>query len=124
MNNLLLFFAFPIATIILSIVIEKILKNEFLTAASFFSIYLVLTFSAFDINFLIYAIAYTIISYITALITNIVLNRIEKNNNNYLTYENSKISDVIENNIASNNYNLNNKSGICNNQNYKYFCRK
>ena len=82
MNNLLLFFAFPIATIILSIVAQKVLKNTILTTLTFFAIYLVLTFSAFDINFLIYAIAYTILAYITATIVEFIIRRMENNNEN------------------------------------------
>ena len=56
MNTLLLFFAFPVATIILSIVLQKILRNFYLTAATFFAIYLVITFAVFDANFLVYTI--------------------------------------------------------------------
>ena len=78
MNNLLLFFAFPIATIILSISAQKILRNKILTAATFFAIYLILTFSTFDINFLIYAIIYTILAYVSALISNLVFKQVEK----------------------------------------------
>ncbi|MBP3255943.1 MAG: YbeF family protein [Clostridia bacterium] len=117
MNNLLLFFAFPIATIILSIVLQKILRNEYLTAGTFFAIYLVLTFSVFDINFLIYAIAYTILAYITALITNIVLNRIEENDTN-CSCQNNRVCTNIEN--RSNEDIINEKM----NRNYKYFCRR
>ena len=46
MNNLLLFFALPVATIILAIVFQKILRNPILTAATFFAIYLIVAFSA------------------------------------------------------------------------------
>ena len=71
MNIILLFFILPLATIILSIVLQKILRNAFLTAATFFAIYLILAFTAFDESFLVFAIAYTIISYITAVIAEI-----------------------------------------------------
>ncbi|NLC88047.1 MAG: DUF2651 family protein [Clostridiaceae bacterium] len=73
MNTLLLFFALPIATIILAIVIEKIIRNPFLTAATFFAIYLIVAFAAFDANFLVYVIAYTILAFITAIITEFIL---------------------------------------------------
>jgi len=68
MNILLLFFALPVATIILSIVLEKLLRCPVLTAATFFAIYLIITFAVFDSSFLVLVIAYTILSFITAII--------------------------------------------------------
>ena len=58
MNTLLLFFALPVATVILAIVLQKILNNPLLVAATFFAIYLVVAFTAFDASFLVYAIIY------------------------------------------------------------------
>lgn len=74
MNTLLIFFALPIATIILSIVLQKILKCPLLVAATFFAIYLIVTFAVFDVNFLVWAILYTILAYITAVLTKIICN--------------------------------------------------
>ena len=61
MNTLLIFFALPVATIILAIVLQKILRFAFLTAATFF------------------AIAYTIIAFITAFIAEFFFERCEEN---------------------------------------------
>lgn len=69
MNNLLIFFALPIATIIFSIALQKILKNPVLVAAVIFAIFLIVTFTAFDETFLVAALVYTILSYITAYLT-------------------------------------------------------
>ena len=69
MNALLLFFALPVATIILAIVLQKILKCPWLVAAAFFAIYLIVTYAAFNSSFLIFAIVYTILAYIAALLT-------------------------------------------------------
>ena len=66
MNTLLLFFALPVATIILSVVLQKILRNPVLVAATFFAVYLIVAFAAFDETFLVYAIIYTILAFITA----------------------------------------------------------
>ncbi len=77
MNTLLIFFALPIATIILAIVLQKILKCALLVAATFFAIYLIVTFAAFDASFLVFAIAYTILAYITAVITKIICHCLE-----------------------------------------------
>lgn len=83
MNILLIFFALPIAVIVISIALQKILKNPLLVAAIIFAIFLIVTFIVNNLNFLIAAIAYAIISFITALITCIVcriLNRINREN--------------------------------------------
>ncbi len=82
MNTLLIFFALPIATIILAIVLQKILKCPILVALTFFAIYLIVTFAAFDANFLIFAIAYTILAYIAAVITRFIINAINDNDDN------------------------------------------
>lgn len=68
MNTLLIFFAFPVATVILAIVLQKVLNRPLLVAATFFAIFLVITFAFFDATFLIAAIIYTIIAYITAVL--------------------------------------------------------
>lgn len=85
MNTIiLLFFALPIATIILSIVLQKILKCPILVAATFFAIYLVLTY-IISPSLLIFAIVYTIIAYITAFLVRLFcelrerLNRCDNN---------------------------------------------
>ena len=66
MNLLLIFFAFPIAVIIFSIILQKLLKNPILVAAFIFAIFLIVTFAVFDANFLIATLAYTILAFITA----------------------------------------------------------
>ena len=68
MDLLLLFFAIPLAIIILSVVLQKVLNCPWLVAATFFAIFLVVTFVIGDIRLLVLTIIYTIIAYITALI--------------------------------------------------------
>ena len=85
MNTLLLLFiALPVATIILTVALLKILKCPWLVAATFFAIYLVLTYAVVGSDFLILAIVYTILSYITAIITRTIckiITRINRCNN-------------------------------------------
>lgn len=69
MNVLLIFFALPIAVIIISIALQKILKCPILVAAIIFAIFLIVTFIVNNLNFLIAAIGYAIISFITAYLT-------------------------------------------------------
>ena len=68
MNILLIFFAFPIAVIIISAILEKILRSPVAVAALIFAIFLVITFATFDELFLIATLVYTIIAFITAVI--------------------------------------------------------
>jgi hypothetical protein len=56
MDLLLLFFAIPLAVIILSIVLQKILKCPWLVAATFFAIFLIVTFAVGDIRLLIFTV--------------------------------------------------------------------
>lgn len=113
MNTLLVFFALPVATVILSIVLQKILKNPLLVAATFFAIYLVVTFVFFDANFLVFAILYTILAYVTAILTRWVckLIKIFENNNN----SNCKIIEgpiTINNTSPCNSINLASDSSL------------
>lgn len=72
MDNLLIFFALPVATILLAIVFQKILRNPILVGILAFAIYLIVTYTAFDSDFLIFAIAYTLLAYLTAVLTSLI----------------------------------------------------
>lgn len=72
MNTLLIFFALPIAVIIISIALQKIFKCPFLVAGIIFAIFLIVTFVVGNLNLLIATIAYTILAFITAVLTNII----------------------------------------------------
>ena len=104
MNILLLFFALPIATIILAIVLQKILKSPILVAATFFSIYLIVTFAIFDSNFLVFAIVYTILAFLAAWVVQAICKLLKHCCNN-----NSNENDE-ENDEENNNSN----NGCCN----------
>lgn len=66
MNALLIFFAIPLAVIIFSIALQKIFKCPILVAAIVFAILLIVTFAAFTSDFLVLAIIYTLLAFITA----------------------------------------------------------
>ena len=73
--TIFVFFVLPLATILLAIVLQKILKSPILVAITFFAIYLIVAFVAFSDTLaeaLIAVIIYTIIAYITALIVMII----------------------------------------------------
>ena len=68
-TNLLIFFAIPLAIVIISIALQKVLRNPFLVAAIIFSILLVIVLAFFDTIYLIAVVAYTVLAYITAVLT-------------------------------------------------------
>lgn len=109
MNTLLIFFAFPIAVIIISAILEKLLKNPIAVAAFIFAVFLVVTFAAFTETFLIATLAYTIISFITATIVYFLKHR--RNNNRDLC---DLLAEIIRNREVNNNNNGNNNACLSN----------
>ena len=77
--DILLFFAIPLSTILLSIVWQRIVRSPALVAITAFAIFLVWVYSL-DATLLIFAIAYTILAFITAILTRFVLDRFFANN--------------------------------------------
>lgn len=65
--NILFFIVLPLATVLISIVLQRLLKSPILVALLVFSVFLILAFTVFTTDFLINAIIYAIIAYITAL---------------------------------------------------------
>ncbi len=114
MNLLLLFFALPIAVVIVSIALQKIFKCPFLVAGIIFAIFLVVTFVIGDLTYLVATIAYTILAFITAVLTRIFgrilreLDRSEncncgRNSNNSRTSNNGTQLLSITGNCSNNN---------------------
>ena len=137
MNNLLIFFAFPIAVIIISAILQKLLKCPIAVAALIFAIFLIVTFAAFDETFLIATLAYTILAFITASIVKLIC---ESNNNNNLcnclrnilnsnitnnvnsTNSNNLVNDILGvNEINNNTNNSANNTCSCTNNRYRRF---
>lgn len=129
MNTLLLFFALPVATIILAIAVEKILRCPILTAAVFFAIFLIVAFAAFDTSFLVFVIAYTIIAFIVAVIEELFFRRCreegksccnfnlcgcrDRQENNTVTLSNQDIRRIAEQLARLQNNNCSNNSNNC-----------
>lgn len=83
MNTLLIFFALPLATIIISIALQKVLKCPALVAGIVFAIFLIVTFIISDLNFLIATIVYTIVSFLTALLVCVICRALNSENGNH-----------------------------------------
>ena len=75
--TVLFFIVLPLATILISIVLQKLLRNPILVALLVFAVYLILAFTVFTADFLINAIIYTIIAFITAVIVRIIMEYVQ-----------------------------------------------
>ena len=83
MNTILLiFFAIPLAVIIFSIALQKLLKCPALVAGIIFAIGVIITFIIGNLIVLAVTLVYTLISYITALITCLIC-KFSNNGNNH-----------------------------------------
>lgn len=129
MNNLLIFFAFPVAVIIFAIALQKLLKCPFLVAAVTFAAFLIVAFTAFDESFLVFAILYSLLALITALVTRFICCIIRNSNNPCLTAnagtnENSNDKEDCDNDNSNNNDS--NNCGCNCNRSYssQYFSRR
>lgn len=72
MSDGLLYFAIPIAVIIFSIALQKILRSPTLVGLIIFAIFLVVTFVLNDMTWLVLTIVYTLIAWITAYIVALI----------------------------------------------------
>lgn len=70
MNNLLIFFAIPVATIILSIIFETLIRNPLKVGGIAFSIFLIVAFAlGGSAELIVAALIYTILSFLFAFLT-------------------------------------------------------
>ncbi len=124
MNILLIFFALPIAVIIISAILQKVLKCPIAVAALIFAIFLVVTFAVSNINLLIATFAYTLLSLITAVIVRFICesrnnsntcellsNLLENSSNNGTNLNN--VANVLSGNNLTNNSNNSNNTNSC-----------
>ena len=69
MDTILIFVVLPLATIIFSIALQKLLKCPLLVAAIVFALFLILEYTEFETGFIIAAIVYALLAFITAFLT-------------------------------------------------------
>lgn len=107
MNILLIFFAIPLAIIILSAILESFINCPIKVAGIFFSIFIVLAFAFGGTAELIAAaIIYTVLSFVTAVIIRFIIDRQCNSCNN--RYEDRCNECNTCNNFAANTFALNN----------------
>lgn len=72
MNIGLIFFAIPIAVIIFSIALQKVLQSPILVGLIIFAIFLVVTFIINNMTLLILTIVYSLLAWLTAYIVELI----------------------------------------------------
>jgi len=71
MDLILIFIVLPLATIIFSIALQRLLKCPILVSAVVFAIFLILTYTVFGTDFIIFAILFAILAFITAFLVSL-----------------------------------------------------
>ena len=66
--DILFFIIFPIAVILISMVLQKILRTPMLVAIFIFAVFLILAYTVFTPDFVLNALVYAILAFITAYI--------------------------------------------------------
>ena len=139
MNTLLIFFAFPLAVIIVSAILQKLLNSPLAVASLIFAIFLVITFAAFDETFLIATLVYTILAFITAslvrlfcktgennclceALSNLINNNTGDNEENNISTINNTLNEILNSiNNTNNSNNSNNNTCGCRYARYRRF---
>ena len=101
-TNLLIFFAIPLAVVIISIALQKTLNNPFLVAGIVFSILLVIVLTFLDPIYLIAVVAYSILAFITAILTCFLSRVLDNNMYNCMFSNQSNSNNIVD--ISNNNY--------------------
>ena len=118
--DLLIFFALPIATVLLAVVLERVLRSPILVAITFFALYLIILFALFatgvvtDLATLLIAlIVFTFLAYITAAIVRFIrciCRKFLKPCCSICPERNEDVGDIIDNNNDDNECNCNSNS--------------
>lgn len=119
MNNLLIFFALPLATIIIAIVLEKLWNNYILVTLFTFAVYLIVAFAVGDSALLVLVIIYTFLAFIAAFLSMLfrkINKRLkcleeaanEENDNPCKCHNNNDVGNVSETNNCNHSNNTQN----------------
>jgi len=71
----LVFFILPLSTIVVSVILQLIIKRKLIVASIVFVAYLIATFAVFNYTFLFWCFIYTAISLIATLIVDLITKR-------------------------------------------------
>lgn len=119
MNNLLIFFALPLATIIIAVVLERLWKNYILVTLFTFAVYLIVAFAVGDSALLVLVIIYTFLAFISAFLSMLFrkINKRLRCLEDAANEENDTHCKCHNNNGVSNVNNTNNCNHLNNTQN-------
>ena len=78
MDPILIFVVLPLATIIFSIALQRLFKCPILVAAIIFAIFLILTYTVFGTDFIIFAILFAVLAFTTAFLSKLFCKIIRK----------------------------------------------
>ena len=120
MNNLLVFFALPLATIIIAVVLERLWKNYILVTLFTFAVYLIVAFAVGDATLLVLVIIYTFLAFLAAFLS-MLFRKINKklrclenvgsqsdtddNTNHCGCHNNNNVGNISDNNKCNNSSN-------------------
>lgn len=90
MNIGLIFFAIPVAVIIFSIALQKVLHSPILVGLIIFAIFLVITFAINDMTWFVLTIVYALIAWITAYIVELICRCCERFRN--FNFQNNSVN--------------------------------
>ena len=108
MNNLLIYFALPLATIIIAVVLERLWKNYILVTLFTFAIYLIVAFALGNANLLVLVIIYTFLAFIAAFLSMLF----RKINKRLRCLENAENESITSNSANNNNCACNNNNDV------------
>jgi len=69
----LVFFILPLLTIVISVILQLVIKKKLIVTSIVFIAYLIATFAVFNSSFLFWCFIYTAISFIVTLIVNLII---------------------------------------------------
>ena len=97
--DILFFIIFPIAIILISIVLQKILRSPILVALLVFAVFLILAYTVFTPEFVLNALVYAILAFITAYLVRLICcfkNKISCPEDSMCSGENNNLEEAVE----------------------------
>ena len=122
MDPILIFVVLPLATIIFSIALQRLFNCPILVSAIVFTIFLILAYTVFETDFIIFGILFAILAFITAFLSNLFcrlirrLRNLEERNleSNCNSSDGDGCSCSRRNSNEQNSRNGRNNTGRCN----------
>ena len=69
----LVFFTLPLLTIVISVILQLVIKRKLIVTSIVFVAYLIATFAVFNSSFLFWCFIYTVISFIVTFVVDLII---------------------------------------------------